>query len=420
MFAYRTETARAHQVSPGRTSARARSCAAGLILVLSWGGAHRLARAESDMVLSLEAPGALALDTPQEDRFGLGGLPAATLYMPVATKFMVGARLRAGLLADGDPPPNPMIEDPGIGGYVGLGATARFQPLARRGERRTRGLWLEGGAGAALTGDLVRPAAEAGLGWGFPVGGVTIAPFARYLHVFQPADALDGRDAQLALVGAEFTFGDRDDRMPGFGGGLDSDRDGIPDQEDRCASEPEDTDDYQDEDGCPDTDNDGDRIADADDRCPDEKEVINGIDDQDGCPDKGVIHLIEDRVVLEERVLFEFGRSDVRLEARPMLQAIVTLWNQHPEWQVLSIEGHADVRGTLEYNQRLSEDRARKVRRVLIELGVPPEKVTATGFGKSRPLDRRDSEEAHQRNRRVEFVMVSKRKEREVLDVGRD
>jgi outer membrane protein OmpA-like peptidoglycan-associated protein len=65
----------------------------------------------------------------------------------------------------------------------------------------------------------------------------------------------------------------------------DEDRDGIFRRADRCPSEPEDRDDFEDLDGCPDPDNDADGVADAGDRCPAEKETANNFEDDDGCPD---------------------------------------------------------------------------------------------------------------------------------------
>ncbi|HEU0030484.1 MAG TPA: OmpA family protein [Kofleriaceae bacterium] len=65
----------------------------------------------------------------------------------------------------------------------------------------------------------------------------------------------------------------------------DRDGDGLKDDVDRCPTEPEDRDDFEDEDGCPDPDNDRDRILDVDDKCPLIPENYNGFQDADGCPD---------------------------------------------------------------------------------------------------------------------------------------
>jgi OOP family OmpA-OmpF porin len=65
----------------------------------------------------------------------------------------------------------------------------------------------------------------------------------------------------------------------------DNDGDGVADAQDKCALEPEDKDSFQDEDGCPDLDNDGDGVPDAADKCPIEAEDKDSFQDDDGCPD---------------------------------------------------------------------------------------------------------------------------------------
>lgn len=66
----------------------------------------------------------------------------------------------------------------------------------------------------------------------------------------------------------------------------DTDKDGIVDRVDDCVEQPEDRDDFEDEDGCPDNDNDGDEIEDADDDCRDEPEDRDHFEDKDGCPEE--------------------------------------------------------------------------------------------------------------------------------------
>lgn len=66
---------------------------------------------------------------------------------------------------------------------------------------------------------------------------------------------------------------------------VDDDEDGIIDRMDKCKRQKEDFDGYQDEDGCPDVDNDGDGILDVDDKCPNQPEDFDGFVDLDGCPD---------------------------------------------------------------------------------------------------------------------------------------
>jgi outer membrane protein OmpA-like peptidoglycan-associated protein len=66
----------------------------------------------------------------------------------------------------------------------------------------------------------------------------------------------------------------------------DNDQDGLVDPEDRCPDDPEDYDEFEDDDGCPDPDNDRDKILDVDDDCPNKPENYNKFRDEDGCPDE--------------------------------------------------------------------------------------------------------------------------------------
>jgi len=73
--------------------------------------------------------------------------------------------------------------------------------------------------------------------------------------------------------------------LPGKARVLDTDGDGLEDKVDKCPTKPEDRDNFEDGDGCPDPDNDGDGVLDADDKCPDKREDKDGFQDGDGCPD---------------------------------------------------------------------------------------------------------------------------------------
>ena len=372
------------------------------------------ARAGEAWLLSLEAPAALPLSQPQRSLFRPGALPAATAYRSLTPQLLGGLRLRAGAFANGPAPADPTLRDPGLGGLGGLSLAVRVRPLGRRDDpSRARGPWIEVAGGGGLTGTLLRATAEAGLGWNFRAGKVTLGPSLRYLQVVQPADPLESRDARIALVGIEAVFFDPRPApvvavaAPPPAPPADSDGDGIVDAVDHCPHQAEDVDGFEDADGCPDPDNDRDGIVDSQDHCPAAPEVVNGVDDQDGCPDEGLIELKGDRIVLEERVLFDTERARVKTAARPHLTAIVTLWKQHPEWTHMTIEGHADVRGPDRFNDWLSEERAERVRTVLVELGMPADKIDTKGYGRKRPRDPETTPEAHQQNRRVEFVISS-------------
>lgn len=87
----------------------------------------------------------------------------------------------------------------------------------------------------------------------------------------------------------------------------DNDKDGIPDVSDRCPLDPEDIDGFEDLDGCPDPDNDKDKILDVDDECPLDPEDYDGFEDEDGCPepdnDLDGIPDAQDKCPLEKEVI---------------------------------------------------------------------------------------------------------------------
>ncbi len=187
---------------------------------------------------------------------------------------------------------------------------------------------------------------------------------------------------------------------------IDSDGDTILDDDDGCPLEPEDLDRFRDGDGCPDPDNDGDTIPDARDACPDEAEVINGVDDEDGCPDQTLARVVEDRIVLEQMLHFEFGTAILRRDSLPVLEAVARLLTMHPQYARVTINGYADHQGDTRFNLWLSQRRSERIRELLIGFGVAPERLEARGFGEADPIADGTSIDANRENRRVEFVIT--------------
>jgi outer membrane protein OmpA-like peptidoglycan-associated protein len=184
----------------------------------------------------------------------------------------------------------------------------------------------------------------------------------------------------------------------------DADCDGIVNARDDCPTEIEDRDGHGDEDGCPDPDNDGDSIADAADSCPEEREVVNDFEDGDGCPD-AAIEIKKDRIELKQRIQFAFDTAAILERSYPILDEIAHVVRDNPKAGVISIEGHADDRGSRSYNQRLSEQRANAVQSHLIGLGIKPARLVHVGRGESQHRATGTSEDARAENRRVEFMV---------------
>ena len=84
-----------------------------------------------------------------------------------------------------------------------------------------------------------------------------------------------------------------------------------------------------------------------------------------------------------------------------VLDAVAPIIRESCAGRTVVIEGHTDVSGSLEYNQRLSERRADVVKHLLVERGVPAEQLRTEGLGESRPVTTDPSPEAQARNRRI-------------------
>ncbi len=100
-----------------------------------------------------------------------------------------------------------------------------------------------------------------------------------------------------------------------------------------------------------------------------------------------------------DRVLFGFDRFDLTPEARDTLEK-QSVWLRNYPNVVATIAGHADERGTREYNLALGERRANAVKNYLLALGIEPNRVKTISYGKERPVDPRSDADAWAKNRR--------------------
>ena len=97
-------------------------------------------------------------------------------------------------------------------------------------------------------------------------------------------------------------------------------------------------------------------------------------------------------------------------ESFPILDAVARALNEHREYDKVVIEGHADDRGTHEWNLRLSKHRAQSVVDYLAKHGVKRSRLSSEGFGDTKPLDPARNDEARAKNRRVEVRVSSTKK----------
>jgi peptidoglycan-associated lipoprotein len=104
--------------------------------------------------------------------------------------------------------------------------------------------------------------------------------------------------------------------------------------------------------------------------------------------------------------LFDYDKSDIREDARAVLtrdaDVLKTVLSQYPN-AVVIVEGHADERGSAEYNLGLSDRRATAAKEFLVQLGVPADRLKPVSYGKERPQCTESNEGCWQSNRRAHF-----------------
>ncbi len=192
----------------------------------------------------------------------------------------------------------------------------------------------------------------------------------------------------------------------------DNDQDGILDVDDKCPDDAEDFDKFEDGDGCPDRDNDRDTIPDKVDKCPMIPEDTDNFEDDDGCPEEGpgkaTVKITDSQLLISSKIYFDFDKATIKEVSYPILDAVAEALNVNTHIKKIRIEGHTDNEGTEEYNQKLSEERAKAVMDYIIGKKVQTERLTHKGYGFSKPKASNRTEEGKAINRRVEFTILNK------------
>ena len=177
----------------------------------------------------------------------------------------------------------------------------------------------------------------------------------------------------------------------------DADNDKVADKDDKCPNEAGPAANK----GCPWPDSDNDGVLDKDDNCPNEV----GTAANNGCPEVSVPNEVVNQLSNYARTInFNTGSATFKAEALPVLKAISAIVNEYPKAKFV-IEGHTDSTGSDALNQQLSEKRANAVKNYLVENGVNTSRLTAVGYGETRPISDNATAKGRAENRRVEVKL---------------
>ena len=207
-----------------------------------------------------------------------------------------------------------------------------------------------------------------------------------------------------------------------IGCNADSDADGVFDADDKCPDTPRGI--KVDETGCP-PDSDGDGVADFHDNCPNTPAgtpvdasgcplVAGAIDtDKDGVPDEKDLcagtpvgaAVNQNGCWIIEGLLFDTNKSIIKPQSKAGLDNVINILKQNPDLK-LQIQGHTDSTGSMELNNRLSRERAEAVKDYIMKEGIGDDRLTAIGYGPTKPAASNSTVAGRAQNRRVELQPV--------------
>lgn len=180
---------------------------------------------------------------------------------------------------------------------------------------------------------------------------------------------------------------------------LDDDGDGIPDKEDQCAEAAEDKDGVQDEDGCPDPNNDLDNQPDSTDKCPNDPEVLNGFEDGDGCPDTLPADL--DAWIDKPIPGVRFSGAAHTPESEATLKELAATLLKYPDVKVTLYFYTDESSNDLTALRDLTRARGEKVRAFLVSQGVAEGRMDLRAWGSQFAVQPNTTPEGREANNRM-------------------
>lgn len=134
-----------------------------------------------------------------------------------------------------------------------------------------------------------------------------------------------------------------------------------------------------------------------------DQSIVTPVDQSGSMSEEQLLEQQLQQLRQEQTVFFKFDNSEIQPEYQAMLEAHAAYLRDHPSVKVI-VEGHADERGTPEYNIALGERRATAVAQYLQALGVPASQLSIVSYGEEKPLVLGHTDADYAKNRRAVLV----------------
>jgi outer membrane protein OmpA-like peptidoglycan-associated protein len=117
--------------------------------------------------------------------------------------------------------------------------------------------------------------------------------------------------------------------------------------------------------------------------------------------------------VILQQVQFQTGTAKLTGNSDEILEEVASVLKQRTEVAKLEVQGHTDNKGNKAANKTLSQSRADSVMKALVAKGIEADRLSAKGYGQDEPIADNATEEGRQKNRRVQFKILEKKKKQQ-------
>ena len=120
------------------------------------------------------------------------------------------------------------------------------------------------------------------------------------------------------------------------------------------------------------------------------------------------VEVRDNKIEIHEKIQFDFDKATIKEASFGLMNEIAAVIAKNPQIKRIRIEGHASSEGNPGHNKTLSDDRAKSVMKYLNDHGISPGELVAVGYGSDRPIADNATEDGREKNRRVEFVLITR------------